>query len=263
MTRSDDVTPTPALTGRLLRALGLPSSPLLPRRQRLQRGLLRRGVSTSGWTATETTDNDTDTTDANALELIAWPYSAAPAAPATDPSTPRSSTPTTSDCCSPRCDCEYDHFGTTTRRRHSPSTPLERPQGHRRANSLDSTTTTSSNDSSSSSFSSVSSRSRWNPFSSTTDELATVNRRFNGVDDKRTAGCAAIIFTGATYGAGLKTQKEWKEERQSFWESPYDEQISLLQGQRGRLVTERRKWERKLEYLDERIKEGEDKKPES
>ncbi|KXH36006.1 hypothetical protein CNYM01_13676 [Colletotrichum nymphaeae SA-01] len=77
------------------------------------------------------------------------------------------------------------------------------------------------------------------------------------------AGCAAIIFTGATYGAGLKTQKEWKEERQSFWESPFDEQISLLQGQRGRLVTERRKWERKLEYLDERIKEGEAKKPES
>ncbi|EXF81667.1 hypothetical protein CFIO01_08003 [Colletotrichum fioriniae PJ7] len=186
MTRSDDVTPTPALTGRLLRALGLPSSPLLPRRQRLQRGLLRHGVSTSGWTAaTETTDNDTDTTDANALELIAWPYSAAPAAPATDPSTPTLTTTTTTDCCSPCCDCEYDPFGTTTRRRHSPSTPLERPQGHRRANSLDSTTTTSSNDSSSSSFSSVSSRSRWNPFSSATDELTTLNRRSNGVDDKR------------------------------------------------------------------------------
>lgn len=25
------------------------------------------------------------------------------------------------------------------------------------------------------------------------------------------AGCAAIIFTGATYGAGLKTQEEWTE----------------------------------------------------
>ncbi|GKT66605.1 hypothetical protein ColTof4_04096 [Colletotrichum tofieldiae] len=77
------------------------------------------------------------------------------------------------------------------------------------------------------------------------------------------AGCAAIIFTGATYGAGLKTQKEWKEERKNFWESPYDEQISLLEGQRGRLVTERRNWERKLTYLEERIKEREPKRPES
>ncbi|KAK2035363.1 hypothetical protein LX32DRAFT_688677 [Colletotrichum zoysiae] len=76
-------------------------------------------------------------------------------------------------------------------------------------------------------------------------------------------GCAAIIFTGATYGAGLKTQKEWKEERKNFWESPYDEQISLLEGQRGRLVTERRNWERKLTYLEERIKEREPKGPES
>ncbi|CCF32470.1 hypothetical protein CH063_04858 [Colletotrichum higginsianum] len=77
------------------------------------------------------------------------------------------------------------------------------------------------------------------------------------------AGCAAIIFTGATYGAGLKTQKEWKEERKSFWDSPYDEQISLLLGQRGRLVTERRNWERKLTYLEERIVERAPKKPES
>ncbi|GJD03848.1 hypothetical protein ColKHC_12673 [Colletotrichum higginsianum] len=57
------------------------------------------------------------------------------------------------------------------------------------------------------------------------------------------AGCAAIIFTGATYGAGLKTQKEWKE--------------------RGRLVTERRNWESKLTYLEERIVERAPKKPES
>ncbi|KXH69448.1 hypothetical protein CSAL01_07825 [Colletotrichum salicis] len=184
MSRSDDVKPTPALTGRLLRALGLPSSPLLPRRQRLQRGLLRHGVSTLCWTtATETTDiTGTDTTDANALELTAWPYSAAPA-PATDPSTP---TPTsTTDSCSPYCDCEYDPFEGTTRRRHSLSTPPERPQGHRRANSLDSTTTDSSIESTSSSFSSVSSRSRWNLFSSATDELNISNRRPNGVDDKR------------------------------------------------------------------------------
>lgn len=96
------------------------------------------------------------------------------------------------------------------------------------------------------------------------------------------AGCAAIIFTGATYGAGLKTQKEWKEvsgswpfsslcspgtnvvslqERQTFWASPYDDQITLLEGQRGRLVSERRNWERKLAYLEERIQEREAKKP--
>ncbi|OHF03326.1 hypothetical protein CORC01_01379 [Colletotrichum orchidophilum] len=255
MTRSDDVTPTPALTGRLLRALGLPSSSL-SRRQRLQRGLCH-GVSTTVWAATETTWT-TDTTDANALELIAWPYSTP--APATDPSTPTWTT--TTDCCSPSRDCAHDPLETTTRRRHSQQ-PLDRPQGHRRANSLDSTTTDLSTDSSSSTSSSVSSRSRWNLFSSATNELTASNRRSNGVDDTRTAGCAAIIFTGATYGAGLKTQKEWKEERQSFWGSPYDEQISLLQGQRGRLVSERRNWERKLEYLDERIKEREEKKPES
>ncbi|KAF9872213.1 hypothetical protein CkaCkLH20_10305 [Colletotrichum karsti] len=77
------------------------------------------------------------------------------------------------------------------------------------------------------------------------------------------AGCAAIIFTGATYGAGLKTQEEWKEERKQFHGSPYDEQIGLLEGQRGRLLSERRNYERKLMALEERIREREAKKPES
>ncbi|OLN86112.1 hypothetical protein CCHL11_05219 [Colletotrichum chlorophyti] len=76
------------------------------------------------------------------------------------------------------------------------------------------------------------------------------------------AGCAAIIFTGATYGAGLKTQKEWTEERQKLRASPYDEQIALLEGQRGRLLSERRKWEIKLETLEERIREKDSKTPE-
>ncbi|TDZ15450.1 hypothetical protein C8034_v008318 [Colletotrichum sidae] len=77
------------------------------------------------------------------------------------------------------------------------------------------------------------------------------------------AGCAAIIFTGATYGAGLKTQKEWTQEKEKFHGSPYDEQIELLEGQKGRLLGERRNWERKLSSLEERIREKEAKKPES
>ncbi|KAL0937897.1 uncharacterized protein CTRU02_207628 [Colletotrichum truncatum] len=245
MAPSDDVTPT---AGRLLRPLGLPQS-------HRSLGLQRGPVSTSGRcshgaasAAVHALHCSTEAPEAIApisLELEAWP---------SEPFTP-STTTTGADS------SEYDSTAPTTipslRRRYSLS-PLGILRGHSRANSLDSTTTDSSVASSSSSV-----RSRWNILAPVLDELSASRHRPNYAGDKKSTGCAAIIFTGATYGAGLKTQQEWKDERQKFHGSPYDEQIGLLEGQRRRLVSERRNWERKLTALDERIREREPRKPES
>ncbi|GKT46069.1 uncharacterized protein ColSpa_06250 [Colletotrichum spaethianum] len=157
MAQGDDVTLGPALAGRLLRALGRP----------LQRGSHHNhyGVSASG-------------SDAIALELVAWPSSPAP----TEPTTPIStSTPTTTDG-----NTAYDfdsrdcHSPQTIKRRPYSQSLLDSSQGHRRANSLDSTTTDSSTASTSSSSSS---RSRWETFGQY--ELTTAYRNPKHVEDRR------------------------------------------------------------------------------
>ncbi|KAK2734097.1 hypothetical protein CKAH01_08141 [Colletotrichum kahawae] len=248
-----DVTPATAAAGRLLRTLGLPESQRqslglqrgtgVPAPGRCSHGAASAAVHALHCSVEETAPEAISPT--TSLELEAWP---------SEPSTP--STAESSEC---------DSIGPSTippalRRRYSHYSPLGRLRGHSRNNSLDSTTTDSSVASSSSTSST---RSRWNIFAPVLDELTASNHRSDYASDKKTAGCAAIIFTGATYGAGLKTQEEWTEERQKFRVSPYDEQIALLEGQRVRLLSERRNWERKSTALEERIREREAKKPES
>lgn len=161
MTQGDDVTPGPALAGRLLSALGA--------RQRLQRG---RPVSPSGRSRSR---SDGATTDAIALELIAWPSSPAATKQLTSTSNSITTDPDPSSCaCGPL-------QTTTTASRHSYS-PLGRLQSHRRANSLDSTTTDFS---SSSSSSTSSSRSRWNIFAPFFDDFTASNHQTDHEADKR------------------------------------------------------------------------------
>ncbi|KAF3802291.1 hypothetical protein GCG54_00012539 [Colletotrichum gloeosporioides] len=256
-----DVTPA-AAAGRLLRTLGLPES------QRQSLGLQRgtgvpapgrcsHGVASAAVHALHCSTEEAPEaiSPTISLELEAWP---------SEPSTP--STAESSEC---------DSVGPSTippalRRRYSHYSPLGRLRGHSRTNSLDSTASIASSSSTSST------RSRWNIFAPVLDELTASNHRSDYASDKKSrqsrevwreycgftkfragltaAGCAAIIFTGATYGAGLKTQEEWTEERQKFHGSPYDEQIALLEGQRIRLLSERRNWERKSTALEERIR---------
>ncbi|WQF89602.1 hypothetical protein CDEST_14616 [Colletotrichum destructivum] len=145
MAKGDDVTQCPALAGRLLRVLGLPPR---PRQYHLQRGCQHRygycpGVFASGPEAA--------TIDTIVLELNAWPSSPA----ATEPKVASSASNTTDINNDHDYDsCHIDSPQTTTGRRCSQSSPSNRPQqGHRRANSFDSTNTDSSTASSS--------RSRW------------------------------------------------------------------------------------------------------
>ncbi|KAK1993907.1 hypothetical protein LX36DRAFT_714246 [Colletotrichum falcatum] len=163
----EDVTPGPALAGRLLRALGLPIQ---------QRGYhchFSHGVSASG-------------PDAIALELVPWPSS--PAATAlTTPTTPTSTTnkTTTDGNTTYELDyCKRDFPQAVKRCRYSPST-LGNLQGHTRANSLDSTTTSSSAASLASSSSPTSS-SRWGKLEKFgQDEPTTADRNVKYAEARR------------------------------------------------------------------------------
>ncbi|KAM0325085.1 hypothetical protein ACHAQA_007624 [Verticillium albo-atrum] len=66
---------------------------------------------------------------------------------------------------------------------------------------------------------------------------------------------AAVVFTGAIYGAGLKTQQEWTEKRGQFRESPLSEQVSVLEAQRRGLVEQRAALTAKLAAFEARVKE--------
>ncbi|KAM0280135.1 hypothetical protein ACHAQH_004207 [Verticillium albo-atrum] len=66
---------------------------------------------------------------------------------------------------------------------------------------------------------------------------------------------AAVVFTGAIYGAGLKTQQEWTEKRGQFRESPLSDQISVLESQRRSLAEQRDALTRKLAAFEARVRE--------
>ncbi|CRK28914.1 hypothetical protein HYQ45_007465 [Verticillium longisporum] len=70
------------------------------------------------------------------------------------------------------------------------------------------------------------------------------------------AACfAAVVFTGAIYGAGIKTQQEWTEKRGQFRQSPLSEQISVLESQRRGLVEQRDALMNKLAAFETRVRE--------
>ncbi|OTA95423.1 hypothetical protein M434DRAFT_64359, partial [Hypoxylon sp. CO27-5] len=69
-----------------------------------------------------------------------------------------------------------------------------------------------------------------------------------------TGAFAAVTIVGAIYGAGLKTQQEYKEEKKRIIEASPEDRIRALEDRRAVLVRERAPLERKLGEVRARIK---------
>ncbi|KAF7533052.1 hypothetical protein G7054_g7419 [Neopestalotiopsis clavispora] len=69
-----------------------------------------------------------------------------------------------------------------------------------------------------------------------------------------TVAFAAVTIVGAIYGAGLKTQQEYKAEKQQIIESTTEDRISDLENRRALLMNSRMPLERKLNALQARMK---------
>ncbi|KAI1457365.1 hypothetical protein F4805DRAFT_457930 [Annulohypoxylon moriforme] len=69
-----------------------------------------------------------------------------------------------------------------------------------------------------------------------------------------TAAFAAVAIVGAIYGAGLKTQQEYKKEKRKIVEASAEDRIRDLEGRRATLVAQRRPIERKLDDLRARMR---------
>ncbi|KAF3043872.1 hypothetical protein E8E11_004902 [Didymella keratinophila] len=72
-----------------------------------------------------------------------------------------------------------------------------------------------------------------------------------------TAAVAGITITGTIYGAGLKTDREAKQERKRYQQASPEEMISHLQIARDDLEMKKREMERKIAGFHEkrRLKE--------
>ncbi|KAI1378912.1 hypothetical protein F4677DRAFT_442643 [Hypoxylon crocopeplum] len=69
-----------------------------------------------------------------------------------------------------------------------------------------------------------------------------------------TGAFAAVAIVGAIYGAGLKTQHEYQQEKQKVVEASADDRIRGLEERRAALVTQRAPLEKKLGEIRARIK---------
>lgn len=69
-----------------------------------------------------------------------------------------------------------------------------------------------------------------------------------------TGAFAAVAVVGAIYGAGLKAQKEYQEEKQQVVEASYEDRIEYLEQRRAMLVTQKMPLERRLRELRERMR---------
>ncbi|KAI2619688.1 hypothetical protein GGR54DRAFT_647828 [Hypoxylon sp. NC1633] len=86
--------------------------------------------------------------------------------------------------------------------------------------------------------------------------ISTLRTKLSGITLKRmiwTGAFAAVTIVGAIYGAGLKTQKEYHEEKQKVLESSAADRIRDLEARRAALLTQRAPLERKLRELRNRI----------
>ncbi|EGY20700.1 uncharacterized protein VDAG_10329 [Verticillium dahliae VdLs.17] len=131
-----------------------------------------------------------------------------------------------------------------------------RPHIHTRTSSVTSLCSTSSTSTTTSntSTSSVKSQEAHPSFRSHPHTMATPGAR--KVRAGVIAACfAAVVFTGAIYGAGIKTQQEWTEKRGQFRQSPLSEQISVLESQRQGLVEQRATLTNKLAAFEARVRE--------
>ncbi|KAK0612329.1 hypothetical protein B0T17DRAFT_543285 [Bombardia bombarda] len=69
-----------------------------------------------------------------------------------------------------------------------------------------------------------------------------------------TGAFAASVFMGTIYGAGLKTQQEWKEEKKKVVEATTAEKLSLLDQRRSQLMKQKIDLDIKLADLHARMK---------
>ncbi|KAL2161131.1 hypothetical protein VTH06DRAFT_8350 [Thermothelomyces fergusii] len=68
-----------------------------------------------------------------------------------------------------------------------------------------------------------------------------------------TVGFAAVTITGTIYGAGLKTQQEWKASKRKLQEATVDEKVAMLEAQKLDLLRQKEEIERKLADLRARM----------
>ncbi|KAK5115077.1 hypothetical protein LTR62_001774 [Meristemomyces frigidus] len=64
-----------------------------------------------------------------------------------------------------------------------------------------------------------------------------------------TGAVAAITATGAWYGAGLKTRREYGQERKAILEAPVSERIDQMEMAKARLLTQRAELQKKIDRL--------------
>ncbi|KAI1851956.1 hypothetical protein JX265_008238 [Neoarthrinium moseri] len=69
-----------------------------------------------------------------------------------------------------------------------------------------------------------------------------------------TGAFAAVTIVGALYGAGLKTQQEYKAERQQIVEATPEQRIKDLEKRRGALMAQKIPLDRKLHDLQARMR---------
>ncbi|EJT79844.1 hypothetical protein GGTG_04927 [Gaeumannomyces tritici R3-111a-1] len=67
---------------------------------------------------------------------------------------------------------------------------------------------------------------------------------------------AAITIVGTIYGAGLKSQQEYKSEVKNYVHAGVEEQIAILERRKQALMSQKAPLEEKLEALRERMAEN-------
>ncbi|KAI1662488.1 hypothetical protein F4813DRAFT_385205 [Daldinia decipiens] len=80
--------------------------------------------------------------------------------------------------------------------------------------------------------------------------------RISGITVKRlvwTGAFAAVTIVSAIYGAGLKTQSEFKQEKRKIVEATPEDRIRYLEARRAALVAQKSPFERKLADLRARM----------
>ncbi|KAI0805480.1 hypothetical protein GGR55DRAFT_278772 [Xylaria sp. FL0064] len=78
-----------------------------------------------------------------------------------------------------------------------------------------------------------------------------------------TGAFAAVTIVGSIYGAGLKTQQEYRAEKKKILETPIEERIATLEARRAQLESQKRPLERKREELRLRIEKQSNGSPET
>ncbi|KAK3298158.1 uncharacterized protein B0H64DRAFT_384274 [Chaetomium fimeti] len=70
-----------------------------------------------------------------------------------------------------------------------------------------------------------------------------------------TLAFAAVTFTGTIYGAGLKTQQEWKAEKKKVQEATVDDKVAMLERQKLDMLRQKTEIEGKLAEIRARMRE--------